>query len=423
MSTRQQPSRAAKRKAVVEETLPTDSDDAESKEDFTPPNASPSKKRKRAIVVPYLPDELVVHLFKFCVPKTLGALMAVSKHFRQVLTDENIWRLSRISSCPGSRKPSHMTELRFNALLFGKGCQVCHRPRTRKIYWSYFKRLCQQCHLSLTIRDYLLIRRWEEFFPGLSYGDGSRVVRRLVDCVPCEMDYGYSWYRVVMVADFMEILAKYRFYVMSLASAPTVLLSYLSSNSTRGNMTLTKSEPYHEAAVKLEDVQHMLVKVEVECEEADRVGTQRIETAVEVWFEQQKAYVGELRHLSVINESHQRSLTKERKNANKVVTEARIAEIASRARDLVPPVYRDLLPFYPCWSSQISIARNLSERSWLTLRDKLSSEQELALGLRQQHQVLEARRMEILGENVMYGSQWFDDHGDNDDDDQEIFYD
>ncbi|ORY91157.1 hypothetical protein BCR43DRAFT_498600 [Syncephalastrum racemosum] len=81
------------------------------------------------------------------------------------------------------------------------GCQLCHRPRTRKVFWMFLIRCCDDCFQERTVRHYNLdrkkLKREYAFLPSVT-GEGYSTSRRelcyydiywqpdLVDEVPTE---------------------------------------------------------------------------------------------------------------------------------------------------------------------------------------------------------------------------------------------
>lgn len=86
--------------------------------------------------------------FKRCDVKFLKVARLVCKSFNAILTKESIWREARRTSYPDSPAcPQGITEMRYANLLSERGCQIrpCTRLNTRKVYWPFMLRMCENC--------------------------------------------------------------------------------------------------------------------------------------------------------------------------------------------------------------------------------------------------------------------------------------
>lgn len=109
---------------------------------------------------PELPVEIWAIIAGFCSIKACIRLSQTSKSFYNLIynfTTPSILVTLRRRLFPSiPDPPSHISETTFLDLLMGKGCQNCHTPFTRKVYWEFWRRLCSDCLNSMSIRSYQL---------------------------------------------------------------------------------------------------------------------------------------------------------------------------------------------------------------------------------------------------------------------------
>ena len=90
------------------------------------------------------------NILLFCPPDFLLKARTVSPTFRSVLRDDSpIWKICRVKHF-GSEMPDPplgLSEPQYADLLTGTGCQNrgCESMKTRKTYWAFQKRLCNEC--------------------------------------------------------------------------------------------------------------------------------------------------------------------------------------------------------------------------------------------------------------------------------------
>ncbi|KAK5093569.1 hypothetical protein LTR70_004622 [Exophiala xenobiotica] len=126
---------------------------------------SPAPKRRRTNKYPhdeklainarkpvktYIPIDAWVLIFQRCHPKFLLDARLVCRDFRDVLNTQTIWRDARQHTFEALTKlgcPNGLTEMQYADLLVGRGCQIkpCIRQETRKIYWPFMLRMCENC--------------------------------------------------------------------------------------------------------------------------------------------------------------------------------------------------------------------------------------------------------------------------------------
>ena len=139
-----------------------------------------------------LPDELWEIIFSNAHPRVLLAMQNVCWRTRSILQSDKVWKRARLQVM-GDDAPGPLpglNERQFNELLHGQGCafqnSVCGRTVTRKVYWPFMLRLCDDCFLertqkackciiSMSFTDFLSGRICRRF-------DGQVYVRRLAHC-------------------------------------------------------------------------------------------------------------------------------------------------------------------------------------------------------------------------------------------------
>jgi len=128
-------------------------------------SASPAPKRRRTKKYPhddklainvrkpiktYVPIDAWVLIFQRCHPKFLLDARLVCRDFRDVLKSQTIWREARqhtFEALTDLGCPEGLTEMQYVDLLVNRGCQIkpCIRQETRKIYWPFMLRMCENC--------------------------------------------------------------------------------------------------------------------------------------------------------------------------------------------------------------------------------------------------------------------------------------
>ena len=112
--------------------------------------------------------DLVPKVYKMF--RTLAAMSTVCKDFRDILPDtDESW--ANLLDAFASQSRDHMREAivaldhvkanqisgrRALELVVATGCECCECPRTRKVYWPFFKRWCRTCLESKTMSDHRL---------------------------------------------------------------------------------------------------------------------------------------------------------------------------------------------------------------------------------------------------------------------------
>ena len=133
------------------------------------PAVPPMKKRKlskypinkdepslttRRPVKSYVPMDAWSLIFRRSTPKFLIQARLVCRDFRDILTQQSIWREARTNTYRRSvpECPHDLSEFEFAKLLTGRGCQIrpCTQRLTRKVYWAFMLRMCEQCFTQVT---------------------------------------------------------------------------------------------------------------------------------------------------------------------------------------------------------------------------------------------------------------------------------
>lgn len=112
-------------------------------------NTFPRKLSKRRPVKTYVPIDAWILIFRRSHPSFLFQARLVCREFRDILLRESIWLSAREFTFEQSVPPCppNISEFQYAKLLVGRGCQIqpCHRRETRKCYWPFMIRACEQC--------------------------------------------------------------------------------------------------------------------------------------------------------------------------------------------------------------------------------------------------------------------------------------
>lgn len=121
-----------------------------------PMNHSAVRLTSRKPVTAYVPMDAWSLIFRRCHPKFLIQARLVCRDFRDILKQQSIWREAReyIYGPSLPECPHDLHELEFAKLLVGRGCQIkgCTQRLTRKVYWAFMLRMCEQCFSERTQR-------------------------------------------------------------------------------------------------------------------------------------------------------------------------------------------------------------------------------------------------------------------------------
>ncbi|CAG8641924.1 12820_t:CDS:1 [Funneliformis mosseae] len=120
--------------------------------------------------------EIFVYICKFLRPIDLISLSKVCKLYHNYLcsddvhSTEDIWKFSRenhegMTLIP----PEGMNERKYCMLLVERGCQICKKPKIRKIYWAFRVRCCRECLLKHTKSEYRILQELK-ISPVILYG-------------------------------------------------------------------------------------------------------------------------------------------------------------------------------------------------------------------------------------------------------------
>lgn len=91
--------------------------------------------------------ELLLFIFSFCSPATLHRCRRVCTLWQNLIKKETIWVKSHQVYLPRLPLPPAdvISQSQFLELLLGRGCQLCGRPRIRKVAWKWLVRACAPC--------------------------------------------------------------------------------------------------------------------------------------------------------------------------------------------------------------------------------------------------------------------------------------
>ncbi|CAI2164738.1 5864_t:CDS:1 [Funneliformis geosporum] len=120
--------------------------------------------------------EIFVNICKFLRPIDLISLSKVCKLYYNYLCSDNvhstvdIWKFSRENNSEMTLAPPEgMKERKYCILLFERGCQICKKPKIRKVYWAFRVRCCRECLLKYTKSEYRILQELK-ISPMILYG-------------------------------------------------------------------------------------------------------------------------------------------------------------------------------------------------------------------------------------------------------------
>lgn len=108
-----------------------------------------------------LADPIQFIIFNLLPARDIFALELTCRRLAQLLTDEGpdgayLWaQKAALIHLP---QTTLLSPRRLLALVSLRGCQICQRPRIRKVFWMFLVRCCDDCFQSHTIRHYVLDR-------------------------------------------------------------------------------------------------------------------------------------------------------------------------------------------------------------------------------------------------------------------------
>jgi hypothetical protein len=114
----------------------------------------PSKENEMLM----FPPEIFVNICKFLPPNDLISLSRVCKlYYNYLCSDDiqctqNIWKTSREIHLEKLQlpPPEGMNERQYCKLFVERGCQICKKPKIRKVYWAFRVRCCKECLMKHT---------------------------------------------------------------------------------------------------------------------------------------------------------------------------------------------------------------------------------------------------------------------------------
>ena len=122
------------------------------KEKPTPPRQpkGPLRLRISKPVKAFLPPELWKLVIEQSSPALLLRARTLNRNFYYGLTngsEQSSWTRARKLTYGEDHPnpPTGVNEIQYADLLEGQGCQGCKNPKTRKTYWCFLRRWCEEC--------------------------------------------------------------------------------------------------------------------------------------------------------------------------------------------------------------------------------------------------------------------------------------
>lgn len=114
----------------------------------------PTRLRKGRQVAATVPMDVWEMILSYCPAKFLAKARRINKAFHHALQYESAWRRNRLQNHGPDMPdpPSSMKEDEYANLIEGLGCMGCGAKKTRKTYWVWKKRWCQDCLQKNTIK-------------------------------------------------------------------------------------------------------------------------------------------------------------------------------------------------------------------------------------------------------------------------------
>ena len=153
---------------------------------------SAAKLTVRKPVKTFVPIDAWALIFARSHASFLFKARLVCRDFRDILNHQPIWQQSCEQTFGGTTPPcpDDISEFRYANLLVGKGCQIkpCHRRETRKCYWPFLLRACEECLEKITISvaaaEGLEEDSYAEMYDGLARSVRLKLPETLADLLP-----------------------------------------------------------------------------------------------------------------------------------------------------------------------------------------------------------------------------------------------
>ena len=123
----------------------------------SPASKAPKKQLKGATILRvnrpvdvWVPMDVWRAVFKICKPETLFKLRLVCHEFKDEIKSENVWERSLFLEFGDSlpKPPQGLSYFHYANLLTRHGCQGCSqtgRGQSRRAYWAFTRRYCENC--------------------------------------------------------------------------------------------------------------------------------------------------------------------------------------------------------------------------------------------------------------------------------------